>query len=481
MLGHATGRLGSQEAGLPDLSRGKSANDLRHALEGTSHAWLNDMIHWEDAPRRSVGTLARFAILATVALPLIVGATAAAVAGLVMFVAPAVGIDSWLAEYFAVVPMAGAMILGIYATTSAAARARQELSKFPELALFGANAPTLYLRSFAKENAELDTSAGDQRLNTMIGLTVGLGSAAIIGGMTIMRYVNDPPRSFGDPLPTLDQLDRAVVDLQTSANVTEIMFWVSIGAGVALLARWIISASRDRGFETMLANVVGRSGMLICLTDPHLRRKTSEALRLRIRNEHWQETVDRLIATCNVVVLSYSAGANLDWEAERVLAERARSVIVHLPRLADDWEQSPGSVEKEGDWLSKQARRVTPEWLRKLLGSANSLSGEAKSHPSVVVSVPKNGDIVASRTRATAGDLSGRIADAMRWPAFDAIPNPAKNPRKVTQLKVFRSVTLWGPRVSYLMVTGIAVVALAIVYGWQAALIGGIAFVVSAF
>lgn len=150
----------------------------------------------------------------------------------------------------------------------------RETSKFVELALFSHRAPTLYLRRFDEENPELQSLGRESR-----DWRVRLGA------------------TLGDAL------------------------------GVA-----------DMSFENALSKAVRPVGPLIALSDPQNRRETGAACRLAVRSEVWQPAVDNLLERANLVVMDFSYGTALDWEAQRVLEQTAHPFLICVARPNVDWQ-----------------------------------------------------------------------------------------------------------------------------------------------
>jgi hypothetical protein len=191
-------------------------------------------------------------------------------------------------------------VVGGNIITSIVRGARRELSKFPETALFGAKAPVLYLREFKTENPDFAQDS--------------LASGA--GWLLAVSIVLTP------------------------------------------FAAFILSGGRsDRSFENLLTKALGRVGPLVCLGDPHRRRKIGEARRLPIKSPVWQDAVTFLLQRSSFIVLNYSPGASLDWEAVHVIHGTRKPVLLWIPH------QLSGDSSRSGEDFFA----TLPEWLRTAL------------------------------------------------------------------------------------------------------------------
>src|SRR5262245_37931292 len=135
---------------MPEAGRGTTSHGLRRSLENSDHAWLIEMIDWRAQPQRSAAKLAWLVIAATLACPVIIFGTLYAL----VFALQGVPIPYPNSEIYgermsvaflisAFLPVFLAGLLAAFVQGRFVAASRREVSKFPELALFGKKAPTL--------------------------------------------------------------------------------------------------------------------------------------------------------------------------------------------------------------------------------------------------------------------------------------------------------------------------------------------------
>lgn len=440
----------------------KKVHGLREVLAGSPHAWLIDMADWDDTPRRSPALLAFLVILSVLAFPVVV----ACVAGMVMLGrtiwptpeplplvyadyanrANSFSVDGAL-QFAGYWPILLVALAGAYATSWCVAAARRELSKFPELALFGPKAPTLYLRRFRGENPQLSAGEGPALLVPWIKLT-------FLPLVLVIAYV----LFFGG----------------LALGVTVILAW-SVGAwfaftgflaSIAILRfmRQVAAGSRDFSFENLLSKTAARRGAVICLSDPLNRTKGGEALRLRIRNEHWQETVTRLADVSNIVVMSYSEGANLDWEAALVLANQKHALVVYMPNLPQDWKEDLGN--DGAVW----GRTQIPVWLREQIEAAPELRGNGRVSPTLILQVKPGRDVRAERTEPTWTSVRERLSVVMEDPSFKAVKNVHASGARIGGLHFLRLLLGVGPGLATIATAALILPQMIAIWGVFAAI-----------
>lgn len=452
-----------------ELGNGSSAtkvHGLRRAIAGTSYAWLVDMIDWEDTPQRSTAVLTFWVISAVLAFPLVV----AGVSGAVMIArsvwpapapdpygysypdyfapqTPVLGVDSVL-QYAGYWPVLLVAIAGAYLTSWCVAAARRELSKFPELALFGAKAPTLYLRRFRGENPQLPVGEGPALLVPWLKVTFLF---VILAFLYLLLFGGV---ALGVTIAVLWLL---------GAWATISGFLVSIA--ILRFMRRVAAGARDYSFENLLSKTAARRGPVICLSDPLNRTKGGEALRLRIRNEHWQDVVTGLADVSNIVVMSYSEGANLDWEAALVLANQKHPVLIYLPNLPNDWKDDLG--KDAVGWV----RNSVPAWLREQIEAAPELKGNSRVSPTLVLRVKPGRDVRAVRTEATWTSVRERLSAFMEDEGFKPVKNVHASGKGLGALRGLRFLLGGGPRLAAIGTAVVILPHMIAIWGMAAAIV----------
>jgi hypothetical protein len=298
--------------------------------------------------------------------------------------------------------------------------ARRELSKFPEAALFDTNAPLLYLRQFSRENPSIIDGRIEERQFT-----------------------------FSNP-------------------VTQLLH------DVMLL---YMGATRDRTFETLLAGAFKHIGPLICLSDPKQRRRGGEAMRLRIKDENWQEAVMQLASASNLVLISYEGGANLDWEVQQILEKRERPVLIHFRHLNDAWLRSPIPDPRGSSRKVLIPPPDMPKYLAQLLVDYPDLPIARSGRAGLMLLVNPNGQKKARRVGQEWSDTRKVFKEMIEFGRIKPIPNPRANIIRSWALTRIRNILGWGPAVSMLVVGALLCWIAASAYSFWAFPVGFVIFI----
>lgn len=430
---------------MQQSSSAATANELRVALAGTAYEWLIDLTDWKAVPRRSLLTAGLWILVAITAFPLVL-VLATVVMMQLDWSAPVpsllldqyerlnLGLLSLVAGFW---PALLATALAAFIVSHATRAAGHELSKYPEYALFGAKVPTLYLRRFQGENPEIPDSVVGNPLFHWFKITGTIWLILLVLDMTFLMLL--PVAMTGPGL---------ILYLSLSLSLS-----VWMGVEFLLMLRRIMRRFKDHTFENLLSGTTSRWGETICLSDPLKRKEGGEALRLHVLSEHWQDAVTQLDQASNIVFMSYTAGANLDWEAALVLARQAHPVIVHVPKLPNNWgDQVPTDAS-----LEFTGARI-PDWLRTRLAQAGNLGAKDHSRPGLLLLIKPDGSIAGRRVPTQWGIVRRSIISLITAGGLAPVSNPHGAPEKVGRLGLFHKLLKWGPLVSVVVATVAAMV-----------------------
>ncbi len=369
-------------------SRGKGRG-LQKSLEGTNYSGLIEMIDWSAVPNRSLIVAFFWVAAAAFGVPLLILAGLLLVDGFLYsanyewaLVLSSPIFATLFLLFFVLLPLA----ISFNVFGACVAKAKHELAKFPELALFDIRRPNLYFRRFAGEIEPLGWQRNRPRMS-MILWVIGF----LLAGW--------------------------------------LYFLIKTLIGLAL-------SSRDKSFENLLAKSVSSKGPLLCLSDPKRRSGGGEAMRLPIRAEVWQDAVSRLLDEANIVAVRYVSGDHLSWEAERALSGQRHPLLIWVPNLPRGWREVQTTDHEGPKWMTTGYSVTLSPWIRDLLAKAEPIPEPENNDTSLVVLALPNGEVKAKRCEPSWGGVQSAMEVAVLGAKLPKTRNPHSTEDKTGLLKL---------------------------------------------
>lgn len=214
------------------------------------------------------------------------------------------------------------------------------------------------------------------------------------------------------PILYLREFSQENPDLERPEIETAALTWFgSIG-------RLVVST--DNSLENLLSKELKAIGPMLCLRDPHKRRKEGGAFRIQAVGQTWQSIVGNLGQRSSLVFLHFGPSASVSWEVEEIIERTSKPLLLWIEYVVVPREMRVSG----GDYVELFPKALVP--LIKASGITKTDLGPADDDRGFLFLVTQDRRVLWRRPQARWTSLRDCIGELKREGQLQATPNAAR-------------------------------------------------------